>query len=107
MEESTMPRQKDLKRHVRARMQKTGESYTTARAQVVRKAKSPVAIAPAKAAAPPLPASYLALARMSDDAVQSRTGKTWPQWVTALDAIGAAGMPHREIATRVHEMGVP
>src|SRR5678815_2957649 len=28
MEESTMPRQKDLKRHVRARMQKTGESYT-------------------------------------------------------------------------------
>ena len=26
-----MPKQKDLKRLVRARMQKTGESYTTAR----------------------------------------------------------------------------
>jgi hypothetical protein len=102
MEDSTMPRQKDLKRHVRARMQKTGESYTAARAHLVRKP-----VDSERPAAPLLPANYLARARMSDDAVQLKTGKTWPQWVTALDAIGAAGMPHREIATRVHEMGVP
>ena len=36
-----MPRQKDLKRLVRARMEKTGEAYTTARAQVLRKPRTP------------------------------------------------------------------
>ena len=35
-----MPRDKDLKRLVRARMTKTGESYTAARAQITRKAKT-------------------------------------------------------------------
>ena len=38
-----MPRQKDLKRVVRARMQKTGESYTAARLQLVRKKEEPKA----------------------------------------------------------------
>jgi hypothetical protein len=33
----TMPRQKDLKRLVRARMRKTGEAYTAARAQILKK----------------------------------------------------------------------
>jgi hypothetical protein len=101
-----MPRQKDLKRHVRARMQKTGESYTTARVHLVRKPKSSASSPVAGPAAPPLPANYLELARMSDDAVQAKTGKTWPQWIAALDGIGAAGMAHRDIATRVYEMGV-
>jgi hypothetical protein len=32
----TMPRQKDLKRLVRARMKKTGEAYTTARSQILK-----------------------------------------------------------------------
>lgn len=32
-----MPKQKDLKRVIRSRMQKTGESYTAARAQLLRK----------------------------------------------------------------------
>ncbi len=32
-----MPSQKDLKRLVRARMQKTGEAYTAARAQLLAK----------------------------------------------------------------------
>ena len=35
-----MPRNKDLKRLVRARMSKTGESYTAARAHVLAKASS-------------------------------------------------------------------
>ena len=35
-----MPRNKDLKRLVRARMQKTGEAYTAARAQIVAKPRS-------------------------------------------------------------------
>src|SRR5512139_3093289 len=36
-EETAMPHHKDLKRLVRSRMQKTGESYTAARAQLTRK----------------------------------------------------------------------
>ncbi len=93
-----MTRQKDLKRRVRARMQKTGESYTAARAQLVTKPKS---------ATPALPANYLELAPVGDAAVRSKTGKTWPEWVATLDAIGAARMQHREIATHVYELGVP
>lgn len=36
--------------------------------------------------------------RMSDDAVQSKTGKTWAQWFKTLDAAGAKKMTHQEIA---------
>jgi hypothetical protein len=93
-----MTRQKDLKRRVRARMQKTGESYTAARAQLITRPKS---------ATPSLPANYLELTPVGAAAVLSKTGKSWPEWVATLDAIGAAGMPHREIATRVYELGVP
>ncbi len=44
-----MPIQKDFKRLVRGRMQKTGESYAAARAHLV---KQKPAAAPAKAAPP-------------------------------------------------------
>lgn len=86
-----MPKQKDLKRRVRERMQKTGESYTTARAQLVRKKR------------PPLPADLAAVAGMSDAAVQSKTGKTWAEWVRALDDAEAAAWTHRDIARYVRE----
>jgi len=84
-----MPKQKDLKRRVRSRMQKTGESYTTARTHVLRKTSRP--------------ADFAALAGISDETVQARTGRTWQRWVKALDAVGAASMPHREIAHHVRE----
>jgi hypothetical protein len=90
-----MTKQKDLKRVVRARMEKTGESYTTARLHTVGEK-------PTKAAAPPEP-DWATLAGMSDDAVKAKTGRTWVEWVRALDAIGAATMAHRDIAARVHE----
>jgi uncharacterized protein YndB with AHSA1/START domain len=35
--------------------------------------------------------------RMSDDAVQSRTGKNWSQWFAILDKAGAKKMSHQEI----------
>jgi hypothetical protein len=35
---------------------------------------------------------------MSDAAVAAKTGKTWAEWVRALNAAGAARMTHREIA---------
>lgn len=45
---------------------------------------------------------------MSDETVRTRTGRDWKEWVRLLDAIGAASMPHREIARSVHESyGIP
>jgi hypothetical protein len=97
-----MPRSKDLKRLVRSRMQKTGESYTTARAQLREKSKR--VQTPARGTASlPSSADFAALAGMSDDAVRAKTGRTWKQWVRVLDAIDASAMPHRDIARHVHE----
>ena len=40
---------------------------------------------------------------ISDAAVQAKTGRVWAEWFTLLDAEGAAGMTHREIAVRLRE----
>lgn len=84
-----MPKQKDLKRLVRSRMNKTGESYTAARSQILNKTN-------------PLPEEYAKLAGMSDKAVKAKTGCTWERWVRSLDAHDAH-MSHRDIAKHVHE----
>ena len=44
---------------------------------------------------------------MSDDAVASRTGKTWREWFDILDAAGGTGLERREIITLLgeHEVG--
>ncbi|HEY9421380.1 MAG TPA: DUF4287 domain-containing protein [Thermoanaerobaculia bacterium] len=39
--------------------------------------------------------------RMSDAAVQAKTGKTWDEWFALLDAAGARSMTHREIAAHL------
>lgn len=41
--------------------------------------------------------------QMSDDAIRDKTGKTWDEWKTHLDAWGAADRPHTEIARYVNE----
>lgn len=99
---------KDRKRIIRARMDKTGESYTAARAQILsinKKTQTGAATAPAvataKAAAPAI--DYAALAGMSDDKVSAKTSRTWEEWTRVLDADGAAKMTHGEIAVLVHE----
>ncbi len=89
-----MPRQKDLKRLVRTRMKKTGESYTAARAQLIRKSE-------------PARANYAERAGMSDASVAKRTGRSWEQWVGVRDRSGAAEKPHREIAKSVSSLGTP
>jgi len=89
-----MPTNKDFKRLVRARMRKTGESYTSARVQLLNKKKE----APSPAAA-----DYARLAGRSDAALKANTGCTWERWVRALDRVAAHAWPHREIATYVHE----
>ena len=92
-----MPRNKDLKRLVRARMTKTGEAYTAARANVINKPKAKVKEAPA---AKP---DYAALAGKSDDVMLEKTGCDWEKWVYALDRKKAFDLPHGEIADIVRE----
>jgi hypothetical protein len=88
-----MPTGKDLKRLVRARMKKTGESYTAARAQLLNKQTVRVA-----ASATVSVRDYAKLAGMSDASVKKATGCTWERWVKALDKAGASGKSHGEIA---------
>jgi hypothetical protein len=82
-EEHHMTRQKSFKRLVRARMEKTGESYTAARATLLAADK--------KAPEPPE-------LTMSDEAIRRRTGRGWEQWFDLLDESGAAELSHKEIA---------
>jgi hypothetical protein len=98
-----MPRNKDLKRLVRTRMTKTGEAYTAARAQIVRKTRTtaPAAPPPAPAVAD-TPPDYEAIAGFKDAILKEKTGCTWERWVHALDRHGAAEMSHREIADLVN-----
>lgn len=91
-----MPTDKDFKRLVRGRMQKTGESYTTARAHL-RKPK-PAVVVPFSA-----PADYAQLAGRSDAIIKEKTGCGWERWVKALDHKKAYTWPHREIARYVNE----
>ena len=88
---------KDLKRLVRARMKKTGESYTTARLRLLKK----------KSAAPAEAARYAEIAGMSDASIKEATGCTWDRWVRTLDRAGAAEKSHREIAKIVAFFGTP
>jgi hypothetical protein len=103
-----MPRDKDLKRLVRARMQKTGEAYTAARVQILKKgrrtpAKSTTLSARLTPVAGPSPVEYATLAGMSDAAVKEKTGRSWEEWVRTLDTHNAAELPHRDIAILVHD----
>ena len=106
-----MPIDKDFKKLVRARMLKTGEAYTAARAQLLRKpsrharselpatARAAAALPPA--VAPPIKPAYAKLAGMSDAAIEKRTGCTWEKWVWALDHAAAHEWSHRAIVEYV------
>jgi hypothetical protein len=97
-----MPKQKDLKRVVRTRMQKTGESYTTARLHLVNKRIPAADLHPEKeqpAAAP----DYAALAGLSDASVKKATGCNWEKWVVALDRAEGTEMSHRALAAHIHD----
>ncbi len=99
-----MPTNKDFKRLVRRRMQKTGEAYTAARAHLLTRAKPAPSPAPTlPAAAVPTPSDYARLAGMSDAALKAKTGCTWERWVYALDRAKADTWSHREIAEYVHK----
>jgi hypothetical protein len=97
-----MPANKDFKRLVRGRMQKTGESYTAARAHLLTQ-KPAVPAAARSSAARPAAVDYAKLAGRSDAIIKERTGCTWERWVKALDYAQAYTWTHREIARHVYE----
>jgi len=102
-----MPRNKDLKRLVRARMDKTGEAYTAALSNIIRKPKAATVSTVAAASRSASPAvtkpDYAAIAGMSDEKLKEKTGCTWERWVYALDRKGAEKMSHGEIVKIVNE----
>ena len=85
-----MTRQRSFKRLVRTRMEKTGESYTTARASLL-------------AAAEP-DALEGAVLMTSDASIRERTGRGWEEWFDLLDDWGAAERSHRDTARWVAEL---
>ena len=85
-----MTRQSSFKRLVRARMSKTGESYTTARSMLLAAEEQPDTTTPPALAT-------------SDERIRERTGLGWEEWFDKLDAHGADELSHREIARWVAE----
>lgn len=90
-----MTTHRTFKRRVRARMGKTGESYTAARRVLIAAGDHPE---------PETPTFEMPV---SDEAVASATGGRWDQWFGLLDVWGATGHTHTEIARwLVSEQGV-
>jgi hypothetical protein len=120
-----MTEQKKLKKAIRARSQKTGESYTAARRQLLlaREKKAgtiqpaapeppapPAAAAPAAAppAPPPPRAASRSRATISDESVRQKTGNGLDHWFAVLDAFGAAEKGHTAAAAYLYkEHGIP
>ena len=115
-----MTRHKSFKGRVRARMDKTGERYATARRQLVARAAAkgePEAQVAVEFQAGAAPAEVQAAAPVdvpgakrpySDEVVRGNTGRTWDEWFALLDEWGAVERPHPEIARWLNEEhGVP
>lgn len=91
-----MTTQKTFKRRVRARMAKTGESYTAARRQLIAAGDQPD---PGTPTFEPV---------VSDEKVREATGKSHEEWFAILDEWGGTNHTHTEIARYViEELGVP
>lgn len=94
-----MTNQKSFKSRVRVRMTKTGESYTTARRQLLAKATASApttAVQPADAVG--ATGGRTQLDRISATLLRERTGRDWDEWIALLDAWGAVERTHGEIA---------
>ncbi|HEX2312842.1 MAG TPA: DUF4287 domain-containing protein [Thermomonospora sp.] len=91
-----MTRQKSFKSRVRARMDKTGESYTAARRNLLPRTPEPEA------------PEGVRPTRISEESVRQRTGRGWDEWFALLDAWGADRRTHTEIArwlVEEHQVG--
>jgi hypothetical protein len=86
--------QKSFKHIVRARMEKTGESYTTARSRLL-------------AAHPGQKATEGPALSVSDAVITERTGRGWEAWFDLLDSWGAYDLPQAEASDWVaRELGL-
>ena len=92
-----MTTQKTFKQHVRARMAKTGEAYTTARQQLIRKAGAET-IGPTDPAPPNGARGAAAAPPFSDDATIRAPGRAQADWYALIDAAGIAAKGHTAIA---------
>ena len=84
-----MTRQKSFKRLVRARMEKTGESYSAARVALLANEEPNATEGPALT--------------MSDDAIRRRTGRGFEEWFDLLDEWGGTERSHTEAASWLQE----
>ncbi|MEU8217634.1 hypothetical protein AB0C47_17895 [Micromonospora taraxaci] len=113
-----MTNQRSFKARVRTRMEKTGESYTTARRHLINRvtepdapsAAEPTAASPSAQTEPttaPSPAAAQT-ERIADDLIRARTGRGWDGWFALLDAASASEWTHTRIARHlVTEHEVP
>lgn len=96
-----MTQARKLKKQIRARARKTGESYTAARRQVLmqRPRRSTAGPAPASTPTPDVPVALL----KRDARLIDKTGHGWAHWFAVLDAFGAAHKGHTASARHVGE----
>lgn len=86
-----MTAQRSFKRLVRARMDKTGESYTAARAQLL-------------AASDTSPDEAYPHLVCPDERIRERTGRGWEEWFDLIDSWDGESMGHTDLARRVAEV---
>ncbi|MEU6202676.1 DUF4287 domain-containing protein [Micromonospora musae] len=107
-----MTSQKSFKSRIRTRMEKTGESYTSARRQLLARSRGvdPEPVDPPAAgaeAAGATPGAAAQTERIADALLRERTGRDWNEWFALLDAAEATTLTHTEIArwlVGTHEM---
>jgi hypothetical protein len=105
-----MTQQKKLKRAIRARSRKTGESFTGARRHIVQAGRTP---AQARAAtATPAPAAPQGASkvrkRTGEAGLIKKTGHGYDHWFAVLDTFGAAAKGHTASAAHLAKgHGVP
>lgn len=98
-----MTSNKSFKQRVRARMDKTGESYTAARAHLLPAPEIP---APTAVTTTGTGAATIRR-RVSDDKVAQATGRGYDEWFALLDSWQATTRTHTDIAAHlVQEHGV-
>jgi hypothetical protein len=105
-----MTRQKKLKKAIRARSRKTGESYTAARRQVLlgRERKAGGAAAAAAPQAAPARSASARPRRQGEASLIDKTGHGLDHWFAVLDAFDAAKNGHTASAAHLYEAhGVP
>lgn len=102
-----MTQARKLKRTVRARARKTGESYAAARRQVLAaRAKARRLASPPdrpQPAPPPVTAPASAKGAVSDARVLATTGRDLSHWFAVLDAFGALERGHTAAARHLRE----